>query len=172
MLPVLCLVVVISLVCFKNLLGLVLSLAQYCYAAWRLQTRLESFRVFLVALGIGEQVDSGEKKKFSLKTHIANVRYRDWTYSRCETRKPYFHLPSQSSCSPYFRVVLVELGLIEGFSEIWRTQTFRSIQRRLLIQVSFNSHNAHCYFSHALHIYFVQQELCKFYNSLLCTYCT
>jgi hypothetical protein len=32
------------------------------------------------------------------------------------TGKPYFYQPSRSFCFPYFRVVLVELGQIEGFS--------------------------------------------------------
>ena len=54
MMPVLCLAVVVSLERFENPFGLVLSLAQHCYAAWRLQTRLGSFRVFLVALGVEE----------------------------------------------------------------------------------------------------------------------
>jgi hypothetical protein len=74
---------------------------------------------------------NGEKKmRFSLRTHIADVRYcvrfmacRDTvdvqlqtqTYGQCVTGKPYFHQPSRSSCFPYFRVVLVELELIEGF---------------------------------------------------------
>ena len=77
------------------------------------------------------------------------------TYGQRETGKPYFDLPSHSSCFPYFRVILVQLELIEGFPQIWRTHIFRSIQKRLSIQVSFNSHNAHCYFSYAVHIYFV-----------------
>ena len=94
------------------------------------------------------------------------------TYGQCETGKPYFHLPSHSSYFPYFRFILVELGLIEGFPQIWRTQAFRNIRRRLLIQVSFNLHNAHCYFSHALHIYFIYWKTCIFYNSLFRTYCT
>ena len=50
-----------------------------------------------------------------------DVRTRARTYDQCETGKPYFHLPSHSSYFPYFRVILVKLGLIEGFSQIWRT---------------------------------------------------
>ena len=80
------------------------------------------------------------------------------TYGQCKTGKPHFHLLSHSSCFPYFGVILVELRLIESFPQIWRTEAFRSIRRRLLIQVSFNSHNAHCYFSHMLHIYFIYRE--------------
>ena len=87
-----------------------------------------------------------------------DVRTRAWTYDRCVTGKPYFHLQSHSFYFPYFGVVLVELELIEGFPQIWRTQIFRNIRRCFSIQVSFNSHNAHCYFLHALHIYFVYQE--------------
>ena len=101
-----------------------------------------------------------------------DVRIRARTYGRCETRKPYFHLPSHSSCFPYFRVILVGLGLIEGFPQIWRTRTFRSIRRHLSIQVNFNSHNAHCYFSmHYTSILYIEKT-CIFYNSPLCTYCT
>ena len=55
------------------------------------------------------------------------------------------------------------------FSTDLENPSFWSIRRRLLIQVSFNSHNAHCYFSYALHIYFIYCETCIFYNSLLCT---
>jgi hypothetical protein len=67
-------------------------------------------------------------------------------YSNCVARKPSFHQTSHHSCFPYFKVVLVELGLVEGFSQIWRTWIFQSFQRRLSTQVSFNSNNAHCYF--------------------------
>ena len=69
------------------------------------------------------------------------------TYDQCVTGKPYFHQLSHSSRFPHLRDVLVELGLIEDFSQIWRTRIFQSIQRRFSIHVSFNSHNAHCYFS-------------------------
>jgi hypothetical protein len=69
--------------------------------------------------------------RFSLKTHIVDVRccaghtarrdmvdvrLRARTYGQCVIGKPYFHQSSHSSCFPYFRVVLVELGLIEDFS--------------------------------------------------------
>ena len=87
-----------------------------------------------------------------------NVRTRAWTYGQCVTGKPYFHLPSHRSCFSYFRVILVKLWLIEDFSQICRTRIFRNIQRHFSIQVSFNSHNAYCYFSHVLHIYFVYRE--------------
>jgi hypothetical protein len=75
-------------------------------------------------------VDSGKKMRFSLRTHIVDVQYlvgctasRDVvdvrpqvrTYGQCVVGKPYFHQLSHSSCFLYFRVVLVELGLIEGF---------------------------------------------------------
>jgi hypothetical protein len=118
--------------------------------------------------------------RFSLRTHIADVRCyarrtarRDTvdvrplvgTYGQCVTGKPYFHQTSHSSCFPYFRVVLVELGLIEDFSQIWRTQIFRSIQRRFLIHVIFNSHNAHCYFPmHYTSILCIEKTYI-FYNS-------
>jgi hypothetical protein len=84
-------------------------------------------------------VDSREKMRFSLRTHIADVRYlarrtarpdmvdvrpRARTCGQCVAGKPYFRQPSHSSCFPYFIVVLVELGLIEGFLQIWRTRTF------------------------------------------------
>jgi hypothetical protein len=107
--------------------------------------------------------------RFSLRIHIADVQYcarrmacrdmadvrpRAWTYGQCAAGKPYFHQPSHSSCFPYFIVVLVELGLIEGFPQIWRTRIFRSI---FSIQVSFNSLNAHCYFPY-IAIYFKYRE--------------
>jgi hypothetical protein len=118
--------------------------------------------------------------RFSLRTHIANVRYcaghlahrdtvdvqsRTQMYGQYVVGKPYFHQPSHSSCFPYFRVILVEIGLIEGFPQIWRTRIFWSIQRRFSIQVSFNSHNAHCYF--LMHCTFILciEKTCIFYNS-------
>jgi hypothetical protein len=69
-------------------------------------------------------MDSGEKMRFSLRTHIGDVWYltgctarhdgvdvrpRVQMYGQCVARKPYFHQPSHSSCFPYFRVVLMEL---------------------------------------------------------------
>ena len=45
-----------------------------------------------------------------------NVQTQAWTYGQCVVGKPYFHQLSHSSYFPYFRVVLVELGLIEGIS--------------------------------------------------------
>jgi hypothetical protein len=52
----------------------------------------------------------------------ADVQSRDQTYGpECE-RGLYFHQPSHSFCFPYSRVVLVEIELIEGFSQIWRTR--------------------------------------------------
>jgi hypothetical protein len=118
--------------------------------------------------------------RFSLRTYIVDVRYlaghmacrdtvdirpRAQTYSQCVVGKPYFHQPSHSSCFPYIRVVLVELRLIEGFPQIWKTQIFRSFRRRLSIQVSFNSHNAYCYFSmHCTSILCIEKT-CIFYNS-------
>jgi hypothetical protein len=68
--------------------------------------------------------------RFSLRTYIADVRYLDGRttcrdtadirsraqmYDQCAAGKPYFDQTSHSSCFPYFRVVLVELGLIERF---------------------------------------------------------
>jgi hypothetical protein len=68
-----------------------------------------------------------------MRTHIVDIRYharciarrdtvdvrpRAWMYGQCVTKKPYFHQPSYNSCFPYFIVVLVELGLIEGFPQI------------------------------------------------------
>jgi hypothetical protein len=111
--------------------------------------------------------------RFSPNTHIADIRYlarctacRDaadvrpqaQTYGQCAAGKPYFHQMSHSSCFPCFRVVLVELGLIEGFLQIWRTRIFQSFQRRLSIQVSFNSHNAHCYFPCTTRLFYVPSK--------------
>ena len=58
-----------------------------------------------------------------------------------------FTKPSHSSCFPYYRVILVEIRLIKGFLQIWRTWIVQNSQRHYLTQVSFNSHNACCYFS-------------------------
>ena len=44
-----------------------------------------------------------------------DVRTQARMYGQCETGKPYFHLPSHSFYFPYLGVILVELGLIEGF---------------------------------------------------------
>ena len=94
-----------------------------------------------------------------------DVRTQAWTYGRCVTGKPYFHLPSHRSCFPYFRVVLVELGLIEVFPQIWRSRTIRSFRRHLSIRVSFNSHNAHYYFPmHYTSILYIEKT-CIFYKS-------
>jgi hypothetical protein len=118
--------------------------------------------------------------RFSLRTYIVDVRCcarciarRDMVdvrplarmYGQCVTGKPYFHQKSHSSRFPYFRVVLVELGLIEDFLQIWRTWIFQSIQRRFSIHVSFNSHNAHCYFPmHCTSILCIEKTYI-FYNS-------
>jgi hypothetical protein len=71
--------------------------------------------------------------RFSLRTHIVDARYcagcmtcrdkvdirpRARTYDQCVTEKPYFHQPSHTSCFPYLKDVLLELGLIEGFLQI------------------------------------------------------
>jgi hypothetical protein len=122
--------------------------------------------------------------RFSLRTHIADVRYltgctachdvwpQAWTYSQCGTRKPYFHQLFHSSCFPYFRVVLVELRLIEDFSQIWRTRIFWSIQWHFSIQVSFNSHNAHCYFPCIAHLFCASRKHAYFTTLTVYTYCT
>ena len=52
---------------------------------------------------------------------MVDIRTRARMYGQCETGKPYFHLPSHSSCFPYLGVILVELEQIEGFPQIWRT---------------------------------------------------
>ena len=74
--------------------------------------------------------------RFSLKTvertygletgHTAqsvtiDVRPRAQTYGQSVIGKLHFYHPSHSSCFPYSRAVLVEIWLIEGFSQIWRT---------------------------------------------------
>jgi hypothetical protein len=85
--------------------------------------------------------------RFSLSTHIADVRccarctacrntadVRTRAESTVSVWQENPILPmSHSSSFPYFIVVLVELGLIEGFSQIWRTQIFRSFRRHLSI---------------------------------------
>ena len=75
----------------------------------------------------------GVETRCTARHDTVDVHTRAWMYDLCETGKPYFHLPSHSSCFPYFRVVLVELGLIKGFPQIWRTWTFWSFRRQLSI---------------------------------------
>ena len=103
---------------------------------------------------------------------MVDVWTRAWMYGQCVTGKPYFHQPSHSSCFCYFRVVLVELGLIKGFPQIVRTRIFRSIQRRFSIQVSFNSHNAYIYFSCTAHLFCVSRKHAYFTTLIVYTYCT
>jgi hypothetical protein len=55
--------------------------------------------------------------------------------------------------------VIVGIGLIEGFSQIWRTRIIWSFQRHVLTQVSFNSHNAHCYFPCTAHLFVYQENM-------------
>jgi hypothetical protein len=115
--------------------------------------------------------------RFSPRTHIVDVwccarctacrdtaDIRSWarTYGHYVPGKPYFHQTSHSSCFPWFRVFLVELGLIKGFSQIWRTQIFQSFRRRLSTKVSFNSHNAHCYFLCTACLFYVSIKLAYF----------
>jgi hypothetical protein len=104
--------------------------------------------------------------------YMADLRTQARTYGHYVAGKPYFHQTSHSSCFPYFIVVLVELGLIESFSQIWRTQIFWSFQRHLLIQVSFNSHNAHCYFSCIACLFCVPSKHAYFTTLTIYTYCT
>jgi hypothetical protein len=101
----------------------------------------------------------------------ADVRPRARTYDQCAAGKPYFHQTSYSSCFPYFRVVLVELRLIEGFPQIWSTQIFQSFRRRLSIQVSFNSHNAHCYFPYIACLFCIPSKHAYFTTLTVYTYC-
>jgi hypothetical protein len=107
-------------------------------------------------------VDSREKMRFSLKNSkwtycletertarsvIADVWSRAWTYDQIVIGELHFYQPSHSSCFPCSKVVLVEVGLIEGFPHIWRIRISWTTQRHYSTQVSFNSHNARCYFS-------------------------
>jgi hypothetical protein len=82
-----------------------------------------------------------------------------------------FHQTSHSSYFPYFIVVLVELGLIEGFSQIWRTRIFRIFRRHLLIKVSFNSYNTHCYFSCTACLFCLPNKHAYFTTLTVYTYC-
>jgi hypothetical protein len=125
--------------------------------------------------------------RFSLRTHITDVWYiaghtarcdtvdvrlRAWSCGQCVTRKPNFHQPSHTSCFSYFRVILVELGLIEDFSYIWRTRIFQNIWRRFSIHVSFKSYNVHCYFSCTAHLFCVSRKYAYFTIFTVYTYCT
>jgi hypothetical protein len=81
------------------------------------------------------------------------------------------HIFTKRLIAPVF-LVLVKLWLIEGFSQIWRTRTFRSFRRCLSIQVSFNSHNAHCYFPCIARLFCVSSKHVYFITLTVYTYCT
>jgi hypothetical protein len=49
---------------------------------------------------------------------MVDLRPLAQTYDQCMIGNFIFIKPSHSSCFPYFKVVLVELELIEGFSHI------------------------------------------------------
>ena len=70
----------------------------------------------LVGLGVNlkDRRTSGENEALP-KILEADVRPRTWTYGPECDRGLYFHQLSHSSNFPYSRVVLVEIGLIEGF---------------------------------------------------------
>jgi hypothetical protein len=70
----------------------------------------------------------------------------------------YFHQPSYNSYFSYPRVVWIEIGLIEGFSQIWKIRIIWNSQRRVIIQVSFNSHNAQYYFSCTTQLFCVTRK--------------
>jgi hypothetical protein len=81
----------------------------------------------------------GFETERTVQSIIADVR------SECDMGL-YFHQPSHSSCFPCFKVILVEIRVIEGFPQIWRTWIIWNSRKHYSIQVSFNSHNAQCYF--------------------------
>jgi hypothetical protein len=64
----------------------------------------------------------GLETERTLRSITVDIQPRARTYGPECDRELYFHQQSHSSCFPYSRVVLVEIGLIEGFSHIWRTQ--------------------------------------------------
>jgi hypothetical protein len=101
-----------------------------------------------------------------------DVRTRARTYGHCLAGKPYFRQKSDSLWSPWFRAVIVGIGLIEGFSQIWRTRTIWSFQRHVSTQVSFNSHNAHCYFPCTVRLFCVPRTHGYFTTLTACTYST
>jgi hypothetical protein len=86
-----------------------------------------------------------------LENPKADVQFElsQWTYglepghtAQSVTGNFIFTKPSHSSYFPYSRVFLVEIRLIEGFPQIWRTRIVRNFRRRVTTQVSFNLHNA------------------------------
>jgi hypothetical protein len=79
---------------------------------------------------------------------------------------------SHYSCFLYFIVVLVEIRLIEDFSQIWRTRIVRNSWRRVMTQVIFNSHNARCnFFMHCMAI-LCTKKTCIFATFIIYTCCT
>ena len=87
----------------------------------------------------------------------------EWTYGP-KFERTIQSVPSNivlTSCpiAPIFlyRVVLVELELIEGFPKIWGTQIIWNTWRRYTTHVSFNLHNAHYYFSCTGRLFCVQK---------------
>jgi hypothetical protein len=83
-----------------------------------------------------------------------------------------FTKPTHNSCFPYSRVILVGMGLIEGFPQIWRTWIVRNSRGHYSTQVSFNSHNAHCYFFMHCTTILCTKKTCIFATLTVYTCCT
>ena len=100
----------------------------------------------------------GVKIGCTAQSVTADVQPRVQTYGQSVTGEHHFYQPSHSSYFPCSRVVLVEVGLIEGFPQIWRPWITWITQRRYSTQVSFNSHNAQCYFPCISHLFCVPRK--------------
>jgi hypothetical protein len=131
-------------------------------------------------VGLKDRGTSGENEILpeNLKAEIRiKVSYR--TYSpepkrmvQDVTRDIIFIQPSHHSCFPYSRVVLVKIGLIEGFPQIWRTQIVWNSRRHVTTLVSFNSHNACYYFSMHCTTILCTKKTCIFVTLIVYTRCT
>jgi hypothetical protein len=82
---------------------------------------------------------------------MVNIRPRARTYGPECDKGLYFNQPS----SLYIK------GLIEGFSHNWETRIIWNTRRHYTMQVSFNSHNAHCYVPCTARLFYVT-KLCMF----------
>jgi hypothetical protein len=87
----------------------------------------------------------------------ADVRTRYRTYDHCVARKSYFCQMFHNSCFPWFRTVIVGIGLIEGFYRFGEPEPF-GVFRDTYWPRWVLTHIMRIVIFHALDVYFVYQE--------------
>jgi hypothetical protein len=100
----------------------------------------------------------GSRRSSHKECSLHSVRPRARTYIQSVIRELHFYQLSHISYFSFSRVVLIEVGLIEGFPQIWKTWISWITQRHYSTQVSFNSHNAQCYFLCTVHLFCVLRK--------------